>query len=171
MTSGAAVVRAAIVTDRGRGGSWLVRAPVLVIVSGPRVEEWLRIPVGSRVVVDGRMESPDRGSDVAAVLRVRGTGVVVAPPAAGLRLVERVRAGLRRAVVNRREEPRALVPALVLGDTSGGSTALTRDFQTTGLTHLTAVSGANLTLLLAFSARRAGSACEGGGCASSVWLG
>ncbi len=81
MTSGAAVVRAAIVRIEGRGGSWLVRAPVLVIVSGPRLEEWLRMPVGTRVVVDGRMESPDRGSDVAAVLRVRSTGVVVAPPA------------------------------------------------------------------------------------------
>ena len=150
MTSGAAVVRAAIVRIEGRGGSWLVRAPVLVIVSGARVEEWLRMPVGTRVVVDGRMESPDRGSDVAAVLRVRVSGVIVAPPSAGLRLVERVRAGLRQAVVNRREEPRALVPALVLGDTSGLDPELTRDFQTTGLTHLTAVSGANLTLLLGF---------------------
>jgi competence protein ComEC len=150
MTSGAVVVRAAIVRIEGRGGSWLVRAPVLVIVSGPHLEEWLRIPVGTRVVVDGRLESPDRGSDVAAVLRVRGSGVVVAPPSAGLRLVERVRAGLRQAVVNRREEPRALVPALVLGDTSGLDPELTRDFQTTGLTHLTAVSGANLTLLLGF---------------------
>ena len=58
LTSGAAVVRAAIVRIEGRGGSWLVRAPVLVIVTGPRLEEWLRMPVGTRVVVDGRMESP-----------------------------------------------------------------------------------------------------------------
>jgi hypothetical protein len=43
-----------------------------------------------------------------------------------------------------------LVPALVLGDTSGLDPEMTRDFQTTGLTHLTAVSGANLTLLLGF---------------------
>jgi competence protein ComEC len=38
----------------------------------------------------------------------------------------------------------------VLGDTSGLEGALTENFKSTGLTHLTAVSGANLTLLLAF---------------------
>ena len=75
---------------------------------------------------------------------------VVERPSPGLRLVERVRAGLRRAVADRRPEPRGLVPALVLGDTSGLDAGLTEDFRTTGLAHLTAVSGANLTLLLAF---------------------
>ena len=38
----------------------------------------------------------------------------------------------------------------MLGDTSRLTPELTEDFQSTGLTHLTAVSGANLTLLLAF---------------------
>ena len=42
------------------------------------------------------------------------------------------------------------MPALVLGDTSAMTPELQQSFQTTGLTHLTAVSGANLTLLLAF---------------------
>jgi competence protein ComEC len=42
------------------------------------------------------------------------------------------------------------VPALVLGDTSALAPELQADFRATGLTHLTAVSGANLTLLLAF---------------------
>jgi competence protein ComEC len=146
----AAVVRAATVRLEGRGGLWRVRAPVLLIVSGPELEKWLQMPVGSRVRVDGRLQSPNPASDVAAVLRVRGAPVVVRPPSAGLRLVERVRAGLRQSVADRRPEPRALVPALVLGDTSGLEQALTENFKSTGLTHLTAVSGANLTLLLAF---------------------
>ena len=42
------------------------------------------------------------------------------------------------------------MPALVLGDTSAMTDDLQQSFQATGLTHLTAVSGANLTLLLAF---------------------
>jgi competence protein ComEC len=147
---GAAVMRAETVRVAGRGGGWLVRAPLLLVVSGPQIEQWLQISVGSRVLVDGRLEAPDRGSDVAAVLRVRGSPVVVAPPSPGLRLVERVRAGLRQAVADRPPEPRALVPALVLGDTSALHPELTEDFVSTGLTHLTAVSGANLTLLLAF---------------------
>jgi competence protein ComEC len=37
-----------------------------------------------------------------------------------------------------------------MGDVSGVSAELNADFQTTGLTHLAAVSGTNLTLLLAF---------------------
>jgi competence protein ComEC len=146
----AAVVKAATVRLDGRGGMWRVRVPVLLVVSGPQLEKWLQTPVGSRVQVDGRLQSPNPASDVAAVLRVHSAPVVVRPPSGGLRLVEQVRAGLRRSVADRRPEPRALVPALVLGDTSALDTALTDNFKSTGLTHLTAVSGANLTLLLAF---------------------
>jgi competence protein ComEC len=138
---GAAVIKAATVRIEGRGGAWLVRAPVLLVVSGPQLEQWFEIPVGSRLAVDGRLNRPDRGSDVAAVMRVRGSPVVVEAPPPGLRLVERVRDGLRQAVADRREEPGALVPALVLGDTSGLAPELAQDFQSTGLTHLTAVSG------------------------------
>jgi competence protein ComEC len=146
----AAVIKAAIVRIEGRGGAWLVRAPVLLVVSGPQLGQWFEVPVGSRLAVDGRLDRPDRGSDMAAVMRARGSPVVVEAPSAGLRLVDRVRDGLREAVADRRQEPRALVPALVLGDTSGLEAELAQDFQSTGLTHLTAVSGANLTLLLAF---------------------
>jgi competence protein ComEC len=146
----AGVTKAVTVRVEGRGSTWLVRAPVLVVVTGQQLDKWFETPVGTRVAVQGRLEAPDRGSDVAAVLRVRGSPVVVKHPSRGLRLVERVRAGLRRAVADRRPEPRALVPALVLGDTSGLDAELTQDFQATGLAHLTAVSGANLTLLLAF---------------------
>jgi competence protein ComEC len=74
----------------------------------------------------------------------------LAPPAAGLQLVERVRDGLRRGVQQRGADTRGLVPALVLGDTSALPPDLVNTFKVAGLTHLTAVSGANLTLLLAF---------------------
>ena len=41
----------------------------------------------------------------------------------------------------------AVLPGLVLGDTSGLSAATAADFRTAGLTHLTAVSGANVTIV------------------------
>jgi len=41
----------------------------------------------------------------------------------------------------------AMLPALVLGDTAAVSTATTAEFRTAGLTHLTAVSGANVTIV------------------------
>ena len=41
----------------------------------------------------------------------------------------------------------AMLPALVLGDTSTVPAQTTEDFRTAGLTHLTAVSGANVTIV------------------------
>ena len=134
----------------GRGAAWRVRSPVLVTVTGASMTDWSALVVGTEVLTQARLQSPQQGSDVAAVVRVRGPTRVTAQPSAGLRLVERVRGGLRESVEGRRAEPRALVPALVLGDTSQMTTRITDDLRVTGLTHLTAVSGANLTLLLAF---------------------
>lgn len=134
----------------GRGGQWRVRSPVTLLVTGDATAWWLDQPVGTSVRVSGRLQLAERGEDVAAVLRVRAPPLAVTPPGSGGRLVERVRAGLRNAVADRRPDARALVPALVLGDTSRVTPELQAVFATTGLTHLTAVSGANLTLLLAF---------------------
>lgn len=147
---GYGLLRATAVGVDGRDSAWRVRAPVLVVVTGAAAQRWADVPVGTRVRATGRLRAADPGDDVAAVLRVRDPPTVVNPPPPGLRLVERVRDGLRASVAQRAAEPRALVPALVLGDTSRLSAGLTDDFRTVGLTHLTAVSGANLTLLLAF---------------------
>ena len=115
---------------------------MLVIVGGDQaVDSWRRVLVGSTVRVSGRLEAVERGSDVAGILRLRQRADVRAPPGPSLLLVERVRDGLRSAVAGRPAEPRALVPALVLGDTSAMTDDLEQSFQATGLTHLTAVSG------------------------------
>ena len=121
-----------------------------VVVGGEAARDWAGRPVGTRVTAWARLQSPDRGSDVAAVIRVRGHPVPLADPSPPLQLVERVRDGLRASVAGRTAEPRALVPALVVGDTSGMTAELEDEFAATGLAHLTAVSGTNLTLLLAF---------------------
>lgn len=60
-----------------------------------------------------------------------------------------VRASLREVVSERPSDQRALVPSLVVGDDALVSDDLAEAFRTTGLTHLLAVSGTNLTLLLA----------------------
>src|SRR5690606_27729174 len=41
----------------------------------------------------------------------------------------------------------AILPGLVLGDTSAVAPSTTAQFRTAGLTHLTAVSGANVTIV------------------------
>ncbi|MFI5728473.1 ComEC/Rec2 family competence protein [Kribbella sp. NPDC051587] len=123
-----------------------VRTPVLVIAS----ESWRDVRYGQRIAATGRLDAVQDGDDVAASLSIRTPPRPLAEPAWWLRAAERVRAGLRAAVADEPPDVRGLVPALVMGDESTLSDELTEDFKTTGLTHLSAVSGTNLTLLLAF---------------------
>jgi competence protein ComEC len=103
--------------------------------------------VGRRVVLRGRL-SPSTESDEAAVIDVVRLGRAE-PAAWWWEASERVREGVRRSVAPLADEPRALVPALVDGDDSRISDRVEEDFRRAGLTHLMAVSGTNLTIVLA----------------------
>lgn len=134
----------------GHGEAWHDRSPVLITAGGRWVGAWQQLPAGARVEAVLRLQAADPGSDLAAVARAAAPPRIVQRPSAPARLVERVRAGLRAAVAPGSPEQRALVPSLVLGDTAGITPRIKADFLATGLTHLTAVSGANLAILLAF---------------------
>ena len=71
-------------------------------------------------------------------------------PASWWRAAAAVRQALRDSVAHRPADQRALVPALVDGDDAGVDEGLQEDFRATGLTHLLAVSGTNLTLVVGF---------------------
>ena len=60
-----------------------------------------------------------------------------------------MRAGVRHAVAHTGTDPSALVPALVDGDDQRISDQVQEEFRRSGLTHLLAVSGTNLTIVLA----------------------
>ncbi|MBZ5735880.1 ComEC/Rec2 family competence protein [Nocardioides sp. TRM66260-LWL] len=137
------VVRARVVAITARGRSWRLRAPVVVLGD----DSWARVPLGATVAARGRLAPAD--GDVAAVVDPRGPPDLRTPPDVWWRVAARVRAGLRAAVADQPAEQAALVPALVSGDDGGVSEDLADDFRTTGLTHLLAVSGTNLTLVLA----------------------
>jgi competence protein ComEC len=134
------------VTDlRVAGRSFRLRQPVLVLSAD---ESWLRLLPSRRVRVEGRLRDPGRGSDVAAVLSARGPPVVLSGPSLVQRAAGRVRAGLRDASAGLPPDERGLLPGLVDGDTSRLLPALRDDFRTTGLTHLVAVSGTNVAVVL-----------------------
>ena len=133
-----------------RGLAWTTSARVEVIISGELARAWAEVPMGARVRAVVSLAAPEPDAGLAALARAREPPTVLAPPAPVDAAVTRVRAGLREASAPLPPEARALLPALVVGDTSGMDADLTQRFRTTGLTHLTAVSGANLTLLLAF---------------------
>lgn len=123
---------------------------VRVSASGDAMARWSALAPGTRVRATVRLTPAEPGESVAVLVRAREPPSVVAEPNAFDGAIERVRAGLRASAAHLEPEPRALVPALVVGDTAGMPVDLTDRFRITGLTHLTAVSGANLTLLLAF---------------------
>lgn len=135
----------------GRGVRHRERVPIVVIAGSDLLRTTAQtMPVGSLVRASGRLEPADPGQNVAGVLRLRSAPTLRQGASWAFVAIERVRGGLREAVAHRPAQQRALVPALVLGDTSAMDGALREQFVRTGLTHLTAVSGANLSILLAF---------------------
>ncbi|MDR1264152.1 MAG: ComEC/Rec2 family competence protein [Propionibacteriaceae bacterium] len=144
-----AVVSATLTRAEARGQSHAARVGVLVFAPGERAGDWAQIIPGSTVALTARLAAAERTDAAAAVLRPLSQPVVTTPAGGWRAGVEHVRQALRQAVAGARPEAAALLPALVVGDTSTMPASLTEDFRTTGLTHLTAVSGANLTILLA----------------------
>ncbi|MET7490339.1 ComEC/Rec2 family competence protein [Streptomyces sp. NPDC005538] len=145
------------------------RAPVLLIVDpgsrskgavygvrgfrgGPERSPWLGLLPSTRVRVTARLApSLTSGDRVAAVLRVRNQPVpeLVGEPSGAQRFAGRLRAGLREATDGLPADARALLPGLVVGDTARTTPELDEAFKETDLAHTLAVSGSNLTILLA----------------------
>ena len=121
--------------------------PVLVIALD---EEWAGWLPGQRLEASVRLAAAERGARHAAVLFADAPPRPVAHPGAVQRAAGELRAGLRDAVGGLPPGPRGLVPGLVVGDESLMLPELDEDFRTTGLTHLTAVSGANVMIVLGF---------------------
>lgn len=142
---GGVMLRAVLTRLDTRGTSLDVHAPVLVLAG----DDWSHVRLGSRLEADVRL-APSDGHDLAAVLTARGSPDTVDPPGPLWRGAERVRREIRDAVAGRDAPARALVPALVVGDDSGLDEQVQADFRTAGLTHLLAVSGTNLTLVVGF---------------------
>jgi competence protein ComEC len=117
---------------------------VLVFASGPGFGE---LAAGRPARFSARVGAPLRRDLTVAMLSARG------PPTVGeASAVQRAAQGVRsefgtaaRAALP--PDQAAMVPALVLGDTSTLSGRTVDDFRTAGLTHLTAVSGANVTIV------------------------
>ena len=142
--------RAEVLQLDGRGQSWATQQAVDVQANGDETESWASVRVGATVRLTARLATADVADGVAATVRPLTRPDVRDPPAWWLDAVERVRTGLREAASSLPGDRRALVPALTLGDTTAVSTTMTDQFRATGLTHIMAVSGANLALLLAF---------------------
>ncbi|MEV7125851.1 ComEC/Rec2 family competence protein [Streptomyces sp. NPDC093260] len=146
----------------GTTGAAATRTPVLILVNtnartggkadAERGSPWLALLPTTRLRVTARLSPPLTGGDeIAAVLRVRDRAApeVIGEPSAVQRLAGRLRTGLRTATDRLPADARALLPGLVVGDTSRITPELDEAFEDTDLAHTLAVSGSNLTILLA----------------------
>lgn len=120
-------------------------ARALVLGSGPG---WRSLLPGQRASVTGKLLAPQGGDLRAAVLSVKQAPTLHGRPPWVQRAAGTLRAGLQRACKPLPDQVGGLLPGLVVGDTSRLDPALEEDFRTTGLTHLNAVSGANVAILL-----------------------
>ncbi len=138
------VLRLSLETAAARGERRRVDVPVLVIGG----VAWSSTPVGSLIRADGRLGPAEPGEDVVALFKALGPPQTIEEPAWWWRAAAHVRAGLREAVQGLPEHPAGLLPSLVLGDTSTLSPEVEADLRASGLTHLTAVSGANVAIVV-----------------------
>nr|WP_239082643.1 ComEC/Rec2 family competence protein [Actinoplanes teichomyceticus] len=131
-------------------------ARALVLGSDPG---WRGLLPGQHVSATGRLMPPRPGDLRAAVVSVREPPRPIGEPSWAQRAAGVLRAGLQRACEPLPDDSGGLLPGLVVGDTSRLDPALEADFQATGMTHLNAVSGSNVAIILGvvlFLARRTG---------------
>ncbi len=154
------------VERRGFGGVTvepvvIARATLIAVTTGtarwqtslPVTLQWapdgVRHSVGECVGGSAIPRSAEVAERSAYWIRVQGRLTMLAPESRGAWFASRVREGLARAIhAQSGSDGAALLPGLVLGDTRAQSVQLVDDLRVSGLSHLTAVSGANLAIML-----------------------
>ncbi|MGC4770372.1 ComEC/Rec2 family competence protein [Micromonospora sp. DT44] len=118
---------------------------VLVLATDPG---WRGLLPGQRLTAQGRLGLPRGGDLTAAVLATTGPPERRGTPSWAQRAAGTLRAGLQRACAPLPDDPGGLLPGLVVGDTSRLPPAVEEDFRATGMTHLNAVSGSNVAIVV-----------------------
>jgi len=125
-------------------GRWAGGGRVLLLAPA---EGWSELLPGQAATAEGLLASAGRSDLTVAVLRVRGPPREVSPPPWWQTGAGSLREGLRDAAAVLPDAQAGLLPGLAVGDTRAMTAEVERDFQDAGLSHLTAVSGANLAIL------------------------
>lgn len=127
-------------------GGVVLRTRAQLVVTGGK--EWERLVPGQTVRAAGKLRPPDPGRPEAG-----GMSAATAPDLRGSgRGLEAAAKDLRARFVAASaflpSDAAGLLPGMVTGDTSALDEGLTNAMRTVGMTHLTAVSGANCSLVL-----------------------
>lgn len=138
-------VAATVLGYTGHGGPYTVSLPVRIFAPA---KSWRSIRVGSVVTTTGRLAGLPPGRSEAQ-LTARGDPATVLPPQGVSAATDWVRSGLASALADGADEEASLVAGLAIGDETRQSPHLAEQMQTAGLSHLTAVSGGNVSIVLA----------------------
>ena len=136
------LVRVIGVTDGSR--TYQLRSPARLISSD---EKFVEILPGQRMRLQVQVQA-SKERRVAALVINKGSFEVVTQPSRWAKSLDAIRDGLR--AVSGGGNAGALIPGMVLGDTSLQSATFKSDMRRSGLTHLVAVSGANFAIVSTF---------------------
>ncbi|HSA52273.1 MAG TPA: ComEC/Rec2 family competence protein, partial [Yinghuangia sp.] len=125
-----------------------LRTSVLLLATGREAHAWQHLLPSTRLEATGRLVPAKPGDPTAALFITESAPRVVGDASPYQKWAGHLRARLRDACAGLPAGPRGLLPGLVVGDTGRLPPDLIRDFKTTELTHLLAVSGTNVTILL-----------------------
>ncbi len=147
--SGGKVMVAALLTEATSAGqSFQAAAPVLVVGGA----DWNTVVAGEYVAAAGTLKATDAGADTAAYFTAKSSPRVIAVQQGLARWAAGLRAGWRDAAQSQWgtvwPDAGGLLPGMITGDRSSQPADLDAAMKRVGLTHLTAVSGANCTLIL-----------------------
>lgn len=117
-----------------------------VVVLAP--VSWQDLRIGDVVAVTGRLGLPSRPGPAAAILRTSDPPDVRSRVVTPFALGDAPRRALRDSVDGYAAAPGGLLPSLVVGDETLLTPAVREQLRVTGLAHLTAVSGANVAIVL-----------------------
>ena len=126
-----------------RGSTYRTRAKLQVKGKG-----WADIPLGATVSLRTGLARLDPSGEFLGLAKAPGTPRIIAPPSGRFVFVNAVRSRLGEAGTHLAPETRAMIGAMSLGLTQNQSQSDRDAMQIAGLSHLTAVSGLHLSVLL-----------------------
>ncbi len=141
------LIRAELTRVDAGGGMRPLRLSVRVLVLANDAS-WAGLLPGQRVETRARVNKARGGDLTAAVLAASGQPRLIGAPPWPQRAAGSLRDGLQRACAPLPDAPGGLLPGLVVGDVSRLDQGVADDFRATGMTHLTAVSGSNVAIVV-----------------------
>lgn len=145
------LLRIGLRIDSGKikGESFQLSSPVLVLATGESLIESLQgLTPGNQISFVGKLAVAPIGRQLAGYLKLLEPPVVIKAAPRYQWIAAHLRSGLHKSLQYSSPSAKGLVPGLALGDSSALAIELSQQMKAAGLTHLIAVSGTNVTLLI-----------------------